>query len=340
MQFQQFKPNQSPSSAPRIGDVQTTFTVQPSNCSYKFLIDTGSVISLLPLNTVNLNAENSPNTTLFAANGSQIKTAGKQNLDININGKTYSWTFIIANVTNPILGADFLTHFNLVVDCKNKKIYNLENKANINLDSTKSSRIGTINILNESETHIKNIKTYNPLNKSKTNLHNTTNLYNKPKTTNIYNRIKKTVKTRTFYNSGKYINRQILTLNDYIIKQNNCSQIKKIEDKKITTLNPKINTILSKYPEITQKINTTETKLKVEHAIITNGLPTHAKTRQLTPEKFEAAKKIFNELLETKIIAPSKSNWSSALMMKKKANGEWRCCGDYRQLNANIIRDS
>ena len=112
---------ESPSSAPRIGDIQTTFTVQPSNCSHKFLVDTGSIVSLLPFNTVNSDTDNSSNTTLFAANGSQIKTAGKQNIELNINGKIYNWTFIIANVTNPILGADFLTHYNLLVDCKNKK---------------------------------------------------------------------------------------------------------------------------------------------------------------------------------------------------------------------------
>jgi len=81
--------------------------VQPSNYSHKFLVDTGSIVSLLPFNTVNSNADNSSKTTLFAANGSQIKTAGKQNLELNINGKTYKWTFIVANVTNPILGADF-----------------------------------------------------------------------------------------------------------------------------------------------------------------------------------------------------------------------------------------
>ena len=54
---------------------------------------------------------------LVAANNSSIKTYGtsKRIVDIVLK-REYSWTFIVADVKQPILGADFLIHYNLLVD--------------------------------------------------------------------------------------------------------------------------------------------------------------------------------------------------------------------------------
>ena len=34
--------------------------------------------------------------------------------------REYSWTFIVANIKQPILGADFLIHYNLLVDLQGR----------------------------------------------------------------------------------------------------------------------------------------------------------------------------------------------------------------------------
>ena len=87
-----------------------------------FLIDTGSALSVLPHHY--LPSANKHKRTLSAANGSPVYTFGELQLSFTLEGllNTFIWTFVIANVTRPILGADFLDHFNLLVDCKNKKL--------------------------------------------------------------------------------------------------------------------------------------------------------------------------------------------------------------------------
>lgn len=56
------------------------------------------------------------NIRLTAANGTTIPVYGQQHLKINIAGRTYSWNFIVADITLPLLGADFLANYQLLVD--------------------------------------------------------------------------------------------------------------------------------------------------------------------------------------------------------------------------------
>uniref|UniRef100_A0A1X7VY68 Uncharacterized protein n=1 Tax=Amphimedon queenslandica TaxID=400682 RepID=A0A1X7VY68_AMPQE len=55
--------------------------------------------------------------TLQAANGTCITTYGKRSLTLDLGlRRSFQWVFIVADVAVPILGADFLRHFGLVVD--------------------------------------------------------------------------------------------------------------------------------------------------------------------------------------------------------------------------------
>ena len=57
--------------------------------------------------------------TLQAANGTSIKTYGKQSLTLDLGlRRTFRWVFVIADIHRPILGADFLRHFGLLVDMR------------------------------------------------------------------------------------------------------------------------------------------------------------------------------------------------------------------------------
>ena len=69
------------------------------------------------------------NKTLLAANATTIQTFGTTALNINFGmGRNFPWTFEIADVKSPIIGANFLLHFNLSVDLKNRRL--IENNTN------------------------------------------------------------------------------------------------------------------------------------------------------------------------------------------------------------------
>lgn len=62
---------------------------------------------------------------LLAANGTTIQTFRTSTVNINFGMKQYfPWIFVIADVKSPIIGADFLLHFNLSVDLKNHCLIN------------------------------------------------------------------------------------------------------------------------------------------------------------------------------------------------------------------------
>lgn len=83
-----------------------------TNVSY--LIDTGA--DVLPFNRTTGNCK--PTTVkLFAANGTEIKIYGETTLKVNLGlRREFIWNFVIADVTTPIIGADFITHFGLLID--------------------------------------------------------------------------------------------------------------------------------------------------------------------------------------------------------------------------------
>jgi hypothetical protein len=77
----------------------------------------------------------------------------------------------------------------------------------------------------------------------------------------------------------------------------------------------------------------------VQHLIQTTGQPATAKFRRLDPARLAAAKREFQSMLSEGIIRRSSSQWSSPLHMVQKKDGSWWPCCDYRQLNLQMVED-
>lgn len=95
-----------------------------------FLVDTGANVSVLPSSSKrNVCRSKETNYKLYAANGTEISTYGHKTLILDLNlRRPFLWTFILADVTQPILGADFLFHHRLLVDlCYHKLIDKITN---------------------------------------------------------------------------------------------------------------------------------------------------------------------------------------------------------------------
>ncbi|GBN81655.1 Transposon Ty3-G Gag-Pol polyprotein [Araneus ventricosus] len=85
-----------------------------------FLVDTGADISVVPPSSAERCKPKSL-LNLLAANGTKINTYGTRNLSLNIGlRRIFPWSFIITDVSRPILGADFLRHYGIIIDLKSK----------------------------------------------------------------------------------------------------------------------------------------------------------------------------------------------------------------------------
>lgn len=88
----------------------------------QYLIDTGSDLCVFPRSAVQ-EPRTKTRYELFAANGSIICTYGYIHLTIDLGlRRMFTWRFIVADVSKPIIGVDFLGYYNLLVDCRNQRL--------------------------------------------------------------------------------------------------------------------------------------------------------------------------------------------------------------------------
>lgn len=108
-------------------EISRRLFIRDQKTNISFLVDTGSDVSLLPANIYQ--KRNPSQQTLFAANSSPINVYGQKTLSLDFKlRRQFLWTFLIANVSTPILGADFLHNFELVPDLKYKCLRDLKTK--------------------------------------------------------------------------------------------------------------------------------------------------------------------------------------------------------------------
>ena len=96
--------------------------VSDTHTKVQFLVDTGSEVSVIPPTPADRRRSTDPRT-LTAVNDTPIRTYGQRSLTLNLGlRRSLPWIFVIADVQKPILGADFLRHYGLVVDLHQHKL--------------------------------------------------------------------------------------------------------------------------------------------------------------------------------------------------------------------------
>ena len=111
------------------------FYIYDHSHKYNFLVDTGAEISVIPPKK---GEKLTPTDyTLQAANGTEIKTYGEIPLTLNLGlRKNFTWIFTKADVETAILGADFLTNFNLSVNMATQSL--IDNQTEITVKGSQS----------------------------------------------------------------------------------------------------------------------------------------------------------------------------------------------------------
>ena len=98
-----------------------------------FIIDTGSDYSIVKSNSFEI-ANYPSEQFLIAANASKISTHGERTMNLKLSKNcTIKWTFLSAEISFNLIGADFLEQNNLVVDLHNHILINAKTKEKIHL---------------------------------------------------------------------------------------------------------------------------------------------------------------------------------------------------------------
>jgi cleavage and polyadenylation specificity factor subunit 1 len=103
----------------------------------RFMVDTGAEISVLPATGFDRRSGRL-GPELTAANGTTIKSYGVSCIPLLFKSHKFNWSFTIADVEQPLLGADFLRAHSLLVDMKNKRLVNSEDLTSISMKSMSS----------------------------------------------------------------------------------------------------------------------------------------------------------------------------------------------------------
>ena len=88
------------------GVIDELLFIEDTSSGRRLLVDSGAQRSILPASPVDA-LGNGHGPPLDAANGTAIRTFGTRYVTVCFNGHQFSWDFIIASVSVPILGADF-----------------------------------------------------------------------------------------------------------------------------------------------------------------------------------------------------------------------------------------
>ena len=122
--------------------------VKDENEGNRWLIDGGALLSIIP--PTKAQRRLGPNgTQLCAANGTKIECYGKTRKTLLIGNRSFEFDFIIANVRQRILGADFLASFYLAPNHRDGTLIDLDNLDVLPATFAQNAKTNHVTYINE-----------------------------------------------------------------------------------------------------------------------------------------------------------------------------------------------
>ncbi|GBN09929.1 hypothetical protein AVEN_118085-1 [Araneus ventricosus] len=119
---------------------------------HKFLVDSGAAVCCYPKKLTNFKAKQ--DLELYAANGSRISTYGTIKLELDFGlRRSFIWSFLVADVSDPIIGADFLERFELLIDVRNRRLLDGRTALFVKGTLKKTKSLGLTLVANNSPFH-------------------------------------------------------------------------------------------------------------------------------------------------------------------------------------------
>ena len=135
-----------PIIASAVGQNETLVRVRDDINGVEWLVDGGASVSCIPPTPKERKAGPSA-TPFFTANNTTIARYGNCHMTLQLGSRQFTWDFVVADVSAPLIGSDFLSQYHLAADHTLGLLVDLDDLGTITRAAypDRSFRVGTVN---------------------------------------------------------------------------------------------------------------------------------------------------------------------------------------------------